>query len=64
MPHKDPFAVLEISRGASEDEIKKAFREKAKRFHPDLARTNTNPWLHYRDYGRKEGRHSALVRKA
>jgi hypothetical protein len=32
--------------------------------HPDLARTNTNPWLHYRDYGRKEGRHSALVRKA
>jgi hypothetical protein len=32
--------------------------------HPDLARGNVNPWLHYREFGRKEGRMSALVKKA
>jgi len=32
----DPYKVLGISPGASQDEIKKAYRNKAKEYHPDL----------------------------
>lgn len=32
----DPYKVLEISQGATKDEIKKAYRKKAKEYHPDL----------------------------
>ncbi len=33
---KDPHDILGIKRGASMDEIKKAYREKLKKFHPDV----------------------------
>ena len=35
MAQKDPYSVLGVSKGASDGEIKRAFRKKARQFHPD-----------------------------
>lgn len=37
---RNPYEVLEIKEGASEEEIKKAYRELVKRYHPDQYRDN------------------------
>ncbi len=34
--NKDPYSVLGVKRGASEDEITKVYRKLAKKYHPDL----------------------------
>ncbi len=36
----DPYRILGVDKNATPEEIKKAFREKAKKYHPDLNREN------------------------
>jgi DnaJ-class molecular chaperone len=39
---KDYYKILEVEREASEEDIKLAYRRLAKKYHPDLNRTDPN----------------------
>ena len=51
MAKRDYYEVLGISRGASADEIKKAYRQKAKALHPDSNPDNPNAEKEFKEAG-------------
>ena len=46
---KDPYEVLGVQRGASDEEIKKAYRAKCKRWHPDLNPDDPTAEEHFKE---------------
>ncbi|HLN48078.1 MAG TPA: DnaJ domain-containing protein, partial [Steroidobacteraceae bacterium] len=38
MKYKDYYAILGLQRGASDEEVKKAYRRLARKYHPDVSK--------------------------
>jgi molecular chaperone DnaJ len=49
MAKRDYYDVLGVSNGASADELKKAYRQKAKEFHPDRNKDNPNAEAQFKE---------------
>jgi curved DNA-binding protein len=51
----NPYAILGVSKNADEEEIKKAYRELAKKYHPDVNRNNPAAEQRFKEVGEAYG---------
>lgn len=46
---RDYYEVLGLKKGASDEEIKKAFRQQAKKYHPDVNKDDKNAEARFKE---------------
>lgn len=51
MDYKDYYSILGVSKGASQDEIKKAYRKLAAKYHPDVHGSNDKDSTKFKEVG-------------
>ena len=50
MDYKDYYKIMDVAKDASQDEIKRAYRKLARKYHPDVSK-ESNAEEHFKEVG-------------